>query len=81
MHCGDLRHLSDSHGHAVRKERREVGDIGKGEVPTGVPCGTNAGIVVEQPLIQIRRSAATLTDGNDRVLTSLFSLRISRRAT
>ena len=63
MHFGDLRHLSDSHGHAVRKERREVGDIGKGEVSTGVPCGTNAGIVVEQPLIQIRRSAATLTDG------------------
>jgi hypothetical protein len=60
---GDLRHLSDSHGHAVRKEGREVGDIGEGEVPTGVPCGTDSSIVIEQPLIQIRRSAATLTDG------------------
>jgi hypothetical protein len=63
MGFGDLRHLSDSHGHAIRKERREVGDIGKGEVPTSVPCGTNTGIVVEQPLIQIRWSAATLMDG------------------
>ena len=63
MGLGDLRRLSDSHGHAIRKERREVGDIGKGEVPTRVPCRTNTDIVVEQPLIQIRRSAATLMDG------------------
>jgi hypothetical protein len=63
MHFGDLRHLSDCHGHAVRKERGEIGDVGKGEVPTGIPCGTNTGIVVEQPLIRVRWSAATLMDG------------------
>jgi hypothetical protein len=50
----DLRHLSDGHGHAVREEGREVGDIGEGEVPTGVPCGTDSSIVIEQPLIQTR---------------------------
>ena len=59
----DLRHLSDSHGHAVRKEGREVGDIGEGEVPASVPCGTDSSIVIKQPLIQTRQSAAASTDG------------------
>ena len=55
--------MNDSHGHAVRKEGREVGDIGEGEVPAGIPYGTDSSIVIEQPLVQIRRSAATLIDG------------------
>jgi hypothetical protein len=54
----DLRQLADSHGHPVGKERREVGDIGDGEASAGIFRGTNSGIEIEQPLTQIRRSAA-----------------------
>jgi len=31
-------HLTDSHGHAIRKERGEVGDIGESEVSAGAPA-------------------------------------------
>ena len=50
----NLLHLTDSHGYAIRKEDREVGDVGEGEVSAGSPGGTNSSIVIEQPLIQIR---------------------------
>jgi hypothetical protein len=55
--------MNDSHGHAIRKEGREVGDISEGEVPAGVPYGTDSSIVIEQPLVQIQPSAATSMDG------------------
>ena len=60
MWLQDLRHLTDSQGHAVRKERGEVRDVGDGEVSASIPGGPNSGIVIEQPLIQIRQSASRL---------------------
>ena len=60
----DLLHLADSHGDAVCKERREVGDIGESEVSPGAPDGTDSSIVIKQELIQIRRSAAGSSDGS-----------------
>jgi len=53
------RHLTDSHGHAIREERREVGDIGEGEVSAGTPNGTNSGIVVEQPVFVVLEDIKT----------------------
>ena len=52
----DLRHLADSHSYAVCKERREVGDVGEGEVSATTPDGPDSSIVIKQKLIQIRRS-------------------------
>jgi len=43
-------HLADSHSHTVRKESREVGDIGDGEVSASVADGTNSSIIIEQPI-------------------------------
>ena len=63
MHSCDLRHLTDSQGHPIREERGEICNVGDGEVPSGIPGGPNTGIVVEQPLIQIRRSATRSRDG------------------
>ena len=60
----DLLHPTDSHGHAIRKKRGEVDDIGKSEVSPSAPDGTDSSIVIKQPLIQIRRSAAGSSDGS-----------------
>jgi len=60
----DLLHLSDSHGYAIRKERREVGDVGECEVSPGVPAGTDSSIEIKEELIQTRRSAARSSDGS-----------------
>jgi hypothetical protein len=57
-------HLTDSQGHAVREKGREIRDVGDGEVPTGIPGGSNSSIIIEQPLIQVRRSAARSRDGS-----------------
>jgi len=54
----DLRQLANSHSHAVREERREVGDVGEGEVSAGTPDGSHSSIVIKQPLMEIRRSIA-----------------------
>jgi len=52
-------HLTDSHGDAVREERREVGDIGEGEVSAGAPDGTDSGIVIEQPVSVVLEDVET----------------------
>jgi len=54
----DLRQLTDSHSYAVREERREVGNVGKGEVSAGTPDGPDSSIVIKQPLMEIRQSTA-----------------------
>ena len=51
----ELLHLSDSHGYAIRKERREVGDVGEREVSPGAPAGTDSSIEIKEELIQTRR--------------------------
>ena len=57
MRSQDLRHLTDSHGHAIRKKRGEVGNIGDSESSACIRRGTNSGIIIEQPLIQAQESA------------------------
>ena len=57
MRSQDLRHLTDSHGHAICKKRGEVGDIGDGEGSACIGRGTNSGSIIEQPLIQAQESA------------------------
>ena len=47
MHSHDSRQLTDSQGHPVREECREVGDVGDGEVPATIPGGPNSSIVIE----------------------------------
>jgi len=46
-------HLADCQGHPVGEERREVRDVGDGEVPAGVPCGPNSSIVIKQPIVVV----------------------------
>ena len=59
----DLLHLTDSHGHTVRKEGREIGDIGESQVSASSPTGTDSCVVIEEPLMQTRRSAVRLKCG------------------
>ena len=47
MHLYDLRQLTDSQGHAVREEGREVCNVGDSEVSTGIPGSPNSGVVIE----------------------------------
>ena len=47
MRLQNLRHLTDSHGHVIRKKCREVGDTGDGEGSTGIRGGTNSSIIIE----------------------------------
>ena len=54
----DILHLTDSHGHAVREEGREIGDTGDSQVSASTPDGTDSCVEIEKPLIQTRRSAA-----------------------
>jgi len=53
----DSLHLTDSHRHAVREEGREIGDIGDSQVSASTPDGTNSCVIIEEPLVQTRRSA------------------------
>lgn len=52
-------HLTDSQGHAVRKEGGEVGDVGDGEVSAGIPGGSNPSIVIEQPVSVVLEDVET----------------------
>ena len=54
----DLLHLTDSHGHAVREKGRKIGDIGESQISASSPASTDSCVVIEEPLMQTRRSAA-----------------------
>jgi len=52
-------HLSDSHGYAIRKERREVGDVGEREVSPGAPAGTDSSIEIKEEIFVVLEDVET----------------------
>ena len=48
-----LRHLTDSHSHAVGEQSGEVGNARDGESSTSAVSGAHPGVIIEQPLDKI----------------------------
>lgn len=48
-----LRHLTDSHSHAVGEQGGEVGDARDGESSTSTVSGAHPSVIIEQPLDKI----------------------------